>query len=304
MKNDMAKTSMNVIMNRDEIGASSQQLYAQFIYRILKIKELFNAQVTIGLFSPPLIFTGGSFKGLRAEMKDNIKFVDGMLFQASQFADVADNWGISFTIWDSEVSNNLNSGYPVSVKETGTAGILSLETKILYNMDNEDSCSNWIKADSKHIRTYPAPQMKSALNYDTYGIGNLANGALGYYFNISNIVEKNSTQVFIVSSCCKSGHGISILPINFDRVVSNYTARRLMTGKNATWINSKDEYMIPNLKHVLYKQWESDSIIYSLFNTASNQSSLRKVDYKIRKWDIYNQFFFMSKAELKKLALR
>lgn len=61
--------------------------------------------------------------------------------------------------------------------------------------------------------------------------------------------------------------------------------------------------MIPNLKDVLYKQWESDSIVYSLFNTASNQSSLRKVDYKTKKWDIYSQFFFMSKAELKKLSL-
>jgi len=42
--------------------------------------------------------------------------------------------------------------------------------------------------------------------------------------------------------------------------------------------------------------------VYSLFNTSSQQSSLRGIAYKGKKWDILNQFFFMDCDEIKTLA--
>ena len=79
-------------------------------------------------------------------------------------------------------------------------------------------------------------------------------------------------------------------------------ARRLITGKYADWTNGKDEYMIPNTEHPDYKRFEADSIVYSLFNTASNQSSLRNIDYNDKKWNIKNEFFWLSRNEMLELT--
>ena len=53
-----------------------------------------------------------------------------------------------------------------------------------------------------------------------------------------------------------------------------------------------------------YEQWNNDAIVYSLFNNSSQQSSLRQIDYKGKKWDIINHFFFMSIKQMKTLAIK
>lgn len=59
---------------------------------------------------------------------------------------------------------------------------------------------------------------------------------------------------------------------------------------------SKDE------RKALYSQYEKDSIVYSLFNNSSQQSSLRNIDYKDKKWDIKNEWFWLSKQTMIDLA--
>jgi hypothetical protein len=71
---------------------------------------------------------------------------------------------------------------------------------------------------------------------------------------------------------------------------------------NSTWKNKKDYYFEPNESHEQFNQFKYDSIVYSLFNSASNQSSLRQVTYKDKLWDIKNEFFWMSKEEMMELA--
>jgi hypothetical protein len=61
-------------------------------------------------------------------------------------------------------------------------------------------------------------------------------------------------------------------------------------------------YHIPNEQHPDYEQFTYDSIIYSTFNNRSYQSSLRQVDYKNQKWDIKNEFFWLSKSDIQHLA--
>ena len=53
-KSGMALTKINEIMSEEKIGKCSQQLYAQFMYRIPLIKRLFRAHVSIGMFTPSL----------------------------------------------------------------------------------------------------------------------------------------------------------------------------------------------------------------------------------------------------------
>ena len=89
------------------------------------------------------------------------------------------------------------------------------------------------------------------------------------------------------------------MPQNFEKCCALFTARKNIFGD---WINDKDEYIAPNEEHPQWKQFVADSVVYSLFNTSSNQSSLRQVEYKGKKWDIKNEFFFMSKENMLDLS--
>ncbi|MCF0126893.1 MAG: hypothetical protein HUJ68_14300 [Clostridia bacterium] len=94
-KADIAKTKISILMNEEGLDNASEQLYAQFLYKINSYKNF-----KLGLFSPVLYLTGDSYKNFREKILKDFNFKYGMLFQASHFADVKDNWGIGFTIWD------------------------------------------------------------------------------------------------------------------------------------------------------------------------------------------------------------
>jgi hypothetical protein len=75
---------------------SARQLYAQFLYKMAKLGGV------IVTFAPPLFLTGGSFKSFRKFWLSQFCFSEGILFQASEFADVNGQWGIMFSVWQNK----------------------------------------------------------------------------------------------------------------------------------------------------------------------------------------------------------
>jgi hypothetical protein len=304
-KQGVAITKMNTIMKNNNIGASSQQLYAQFLYRILLFKKKYGlTNLHIATFASPLFLTGGSYIKFRKSFLLEFKFESGVLFQASNFADVEGCWGISFSIWKGGESKKKDS-FHFNVMEICSSGdVIKSAIKKLYNLDNTQSCSDWIKEGLSKYTTDDAPQMSTAINIKQEGGGRLVQGALGYYVNVSNNIYKNVRDVYLLSSAASMAHGISVIEENFERVISNFAARRLITGKYIDWINDKDEYCIPGTTKKEYGEWLSDALVYCIFNIASNQGSLRGVEYKGGNWDIKNQFFFMSLDEIMQLSIK
>ena len=301
-KKGIAKTRINEMMLRDGIGSASQNIYAQFLYRIARLKEI-NPNFELAFFSPTLFLTGTAWKGFRKNFFDSFSFVNAIQFRADHFANVAANWGIMFSLWRNGICNNTNE-FPCKCIDCDSNGnIVEIGNKTIYNNDNGKSCSDWIKENIKGLKGVDAPQMMSALNYRDTGLlfGSLVEGALGYYVNIANNVNKNTQCIYLLSSCAAQGHGISILPQNFDRVAANFSARRLIASN---WMNWADEYMMPDTKDSRYAEFLNDSIVFSLFESKSNQSSLRSIEYKGKLWDIKNEFFWMSRNEVLDLADR
>lgn len=307
-KKNISNSSINKLMKKNKIGSCSQQLFAQFLYRILLFKQRYNlSDVVICLFSSPIFMTGSSFKKFREKFLANFKYEDAMLFDAQEFDGVSSGWGVSFSIWTTGKTNDRENFYH-HLKELSNGNnlpmnkIINFGSKRLYNLDYEKSFSDWIKEDVINLKTYDAPLLSSALVVKKHGYGRLAKNSFGYYVNSGNSVYDNNNDVYILSGCATRGHGISILPSNFNRVMANFAARKCITGKYANWKNNKDEYCIPDTNHKLYSEFISDAIIYSLFNTSSNQSALRNIRYKETLINIENQFFFMSNMDIRNLA--
>ena len=304
-KAGIAKTKINTMMLGDDIGSCSQNLYAQFLYRIIRIKKVFNlTNIHIGLFSPPLFMTGESWQNFRNLFLDNFKYEKGMYFKASHFADVKPRWGITFTIWSSGKTEN-KSDFEVATVDIEGTGVVETGTKVLYNLDGKMKASDWVKSEvtSKPV---DAPCMTNAINIknDQNVFGRLVPHAIGYMVSDTNKVNENALGVAMFSGYGCKGHnaGLSIMEDNFFRCMALFAARKLIKAVDGGWLNSKDEYMCPDTENPLYQEFCSDSVIFALFHSSSNQSSLRNITYHNRKWDIKNEFFYMSKEEMMNLA--
>ena len=299
-KTGIAKNVVNRRMLQEKSGRSSSHLVAQFMYKIMSLKKL-NSQISIAFFASPLYLTLKSFKKFRDKWGTNFQFSSGMLFQASHFADVKSQWGISFTIWKPGKVNDVNHKKVLLLKDVIDYKVKTIGMKKVYAA-NENVANEWMKGGIKKAHKKDMPPLMSAISYKQEQCkwsGGMLEGAIGCFLNESNNIGSNVTYVGLFSGAITIFSGGFIMPQNFRKVAALFTARKTIIP---TWINCKDEYLIPNTNHPEYNQWNEDAIIYSLFNSSSQQSSLRNITYKDKKWDIKNEFFFMSNKEMRKLA--
>ena len=296
-KSGIALTELNNMMKSESWGSSSQQLYAQFLYRLSKMNK---GNIKICLFSPPLFLSGGSYKEFRKNFLNSFGFDGGYLMNAGEFDGTSD-WGLSFTMWDNP--NDYKSDFSLMVKKSNEYGeVKYLFDKVIYNLDNKKECSKWVREEVKGLRTFDNPNFSSALSVKQLGRGKTTENSIGYFYNDNNNVAKNNQSVGLYSSANAAANGLSIIKNNYMKVSSLFCARRSVSSKYANWMNWCDEYMAPNESHPLWEQFQYDSLVYSLFESKSNQSSLRQINYKDKLWDIKNEFFWMSKDDMMSLA--
>lgn len=300
-KTGLAATKINLLMKQHKVGASSQQLYAQFMYRCMRIADLFGVLCNLALYSKCAVKCSPTFTGLRASMVERgMKNYASMMFCAADFADCSDQWGVLFSCWTN--GEDKQDTMLVSIKGIVDGTVQEMQKKHLYNLDKVLTLAKWVQPqDIKGNAVTNIIQVTSALNI-AKTLGNSVSNSIGYLVNKCNSIENNQQDVYITSAKCSREHGAHITKENFSRAAVCMTARRLITGKYADWTNGKDEYMVPNMEHSAYKRFEADSLVYSLFNTASNQSSLRDIEYDSKKWNIKNEFFWLSSDTMLALA--
>ncbi len=290
----LGNTAVNELM--DGYGGCQQQLYAQFIYRISKIKQLFNKKVHLGLFCPTNMLTGKQFNKLRNE--DAGSYINGFYFQASQFANVSSDWAIAFSLWGIGNKSDEES-FILDVAELGDNGEIEIiqRSKTLYSIGNK-GIQNMLKK-TKIGSTFDTHTMSSGLTITDKAF-KMPTDSLGYLFMDTPRVGYNTRFVTLIPRKMKGNKiAVSINKDNFDDCSVIYAVRKLISGKYSTWINNSDEYMEPDRNNEKYKQFEQDCIVYQLFHDVNNMTSLRGTDIDE---DIYNEFFWLSRETMLSLA--
>ncbi len=298
-KMNVAKNKLNAIMLKSGCGKSASQLYSQFLYRLTFYENIISC-----IYSPCLYLTGSAFTKFRNLFLSKFNFLDGFLFDATNFSDVSQDWGILFSIFKND-ENKIRKFFNVKIltlnKKTFT--IEKIGNKNIYNLDNQISGSDWVKKEIKLLdKKVLLPHLKSFNNISDRANQMVCENTLGVACFLSNNVYKNNMGVSFMSSIQTQGNAVislSIIKENFLNMNSLFTARKCIMPN---WINCKDEYLAPNEEHPSWQQFQYDSLVYSLFNNSSQQSSLRQVEYKGKLWDIKNEFFWLSKEKMKKLA--
>lgn len=195
--------------------------------------------------------------------------------------------------------------FKFDILENTEEGIVQVGEKEVYNLDGGEvvDIKKWLNADRKNLIKKDLPLLSSAIEVKEFGCGYGMDGIIGdmYYDNLT--IWKNATAVALFTSPFSSAHNVFVTKSNFHKAIQGFCARRLISSN--VW-NEKDEYMKPSdntLASEDYLQWSNDCLIYSLFDNQSFQSSLRQITYQGKQWDIKNEFFFMSKDEIKDLAV-
>jgi hypothetical protein len=299
--NKVEKGAGDTVTSRDmknDGWSGSSNLQAQFFYRIFGLSK---NNIHIGVFCKPNYLTSPSFIGFRKKFFSKFSFNKGFMFQASHFTDVSSVWGIHFAVFG---NNGMESNYDFThdlLNLDDNYEFIKLGEKNLYNTDNKTSLSDYNESINPKGDNIDFPKFSSALKIkdSVWGSG-LKSGTFATMVSNANNVAKNANSVYIVNGGVGENVGkVYLNSKNILDVLVTFSARKSISGD---WMNDKDEYLIPNVTHPLFNQYRFDSLVYSLFNSSSEQSSLRQASYKDQLWDIKNQFFWMSKEEMTNLA--
>jgi hypothetical protein len=285
-------------MKEKDLGASSQQLYAQFLFRCNQIAiEYGFREHTVATFSIHTFMCSGSYKPFRTWWYNRYEYKSGLIFNASHFADVSDRWGVAFTVWNSPGITASYKTLPMSVMDVENFQPIIVSTKQVYNSDDREA-SRWVRETVKGLKGVDAPQMSSGLKVKegTQCRGLNSPQALLYVTSGGNNVSKSDDSVFCTSSCSSMANGFSVLPSNLFRSVALFSARLLT--EDTRWDCYQDEYLVPDTTTPGYDQWIGDCHIYALcYPRRNNCTSMRDVLYKGNKWSIKNHWFWMTRQD-------
>lgn len=187
--------------------------------------------------------------------------------------------------------------YPcdLMVRTDDGLGVVTIGQHTYYNLDGKVKMSDWVRGElpkcSKSVCTTDG--IKCATSKSAKVRGMTCAGSLGYFVNNSNNVCESAQYVILTSLPHSHGSGFNLLPENFDRAVSGFSARRLVVDN--VW-NHQDCYMAPDTEHPKYAEWQKDCYIFSMFESKSNQTSIKgEVDGEA--YDFVNNFYPFTKKE-------
>lgn len=287
IKSEISNSLVKNEMKNLNLDKASEQLYAQFIFKFVKKPNNFQ----LCMFTPPLYLCGESFSNLRKMIFDKKSFNKGFLMDAANFADVK-SWGLSFTILKNKTENISVNEFNLDILESDSDfNIFQTSVKTVYNTDSLDTANDWVKVKTSKI-CVERNTLSAALT-KTDKKKKISKNALGFFVCDTNSVYGVGNGTGVLSSKISNNFGgTEIVPENFNKVVSLFTARKSIT---ADWKNWYDSFIRPNENGYCYEQFQTDSIIYFLFNSKSLQSSFNDCEIK-------NEFFWMSVYKMKELA--
>ena len=300
--------SVNTQMKCYKMGGSSGELYTQFLFKLLLFKLKYpETTIRIGIFSPYKYLFRPSFRDFRKIFFKNFTLISGFMFNANWFEGVNHQWGVSFLL-HSEGELDPNNMILECKEYNGNVYTIGYKK---VEVSEHPSISNWLR--KKTLSSSPQTLFRGKKNYIPLSSAfNTTQRKDAYIWEVENLlgsinrmdahsIGAPKSTVFLTSGGTIAQDCLPITHSNLHDVCSVFTS---FMSPTINWFDYSDRHSLPNTSHPDYPQWSNDCIVYSLFNNTSNLSSLRQIDYKGKKWDVKNEFFFLSLEEMRELATK
>ena len=321
IKAGVSHNEVNRIMlqSRNE-GHAAGELYTQFMYRVRMLADVFGYTKNLYMFFFSKNFlTTPSFSGFTNALKRDYRYLGGFMLNAGEFKGTSSAWGIVFTGWG--VSSEGTIGIPMlDVKETDqNRAVKTISQWKANSTSKKDVISSLLGAPPmSRLGRDEYPTTKNGLSItDGSNRSTYTTDSIGYLLNTSDTVQKSDKQTAYFSLAYNHGDGRPVEPNTILYASTVFSVRKSFYEKirqqKLLWVRDKDVFPAPSKEFQASDEWVpfmDDCLVYSLFASGSNQTSLRDYEYGVevdgvtpKKWRINNEFYWESKEFIRELAI-
>lgn len=278
---------------------SKMELFTQFMYRMILVKDFFDYDEDddfhLFLFSNNYLTSIG-FKNFVEKVTNQLHFDQGFLIQGGEFNTAKDSWNIIFSHWSSHGNKNQQK-FPFDVLQSTKKGAVEkISTWEAKKIDENNTLSGWFKEIPQGKKSIDKPGTKNGIDAPTSKTdrSRMSKDALGVLMQAGDALNDARMYVSIFTMGASRGNGRDINKDNFSRACVDFSVKRSVyidvDNKKELWIRDKDIFTTPS-KDLLTPEFIADCVVFSLFDTQSNQTSLRDYEYKGKSYTVVNEFF-------------
>jgi hypothetical protein len=331
----VSATDVGASMGREKFG-KSQQVHVQFLYKItaLATERLGKRDVYNAIFVPTNTWCGPKNRKFLDYYCQRWELLRGFVFPASVFQGTkGTKFGISFTLWKLRKRPLCKLGddqRSFTMELRSEPDVVAGETPVYFVEDESKLINGWCRDEklSAHFKRGKAagkaeskmcPPLSSGLKVATTAkarLDKLPPNAIGYMLCNSNAVNTNAMQVSLFTSALAQANGFPVLKVQSDglnvspqrqfdhllRAAASFFVRRSLSS---SWKNFHVEQMAPTVcsgERDAFVTWSVNCAVFCLFESKSQQSSMRGLHYKGTTFDVQNEFFFLSSQTMRELA--
>lgn len=221
---------------------------------------------------------------------------------------------VSFTLWKFG-KPTLSKELPLNLMARSEAAVVSLGTvKTFYGLQNE-FLNEWWKVDCTKSDMQVCPPLSNAMTLfkgkiTASTLTKLPKGSIGYFHSGSPTIKENNQQVYILSSVRANGHGNALVNSStghgplLKAFAAFFVRRSVLLPPSMMWKVGHINIRKPSADamNTDFVTWSTNCSVFACFNSKSLQASMRKVGFENSVYHIYNEFFFLSREEMKELA--
>jgi hypothetical protein len=300
-------------MKKLKLHMAVQDLYSNFIFRIMNLfsnkpnRKLF-------MFTKTTHLRGNGFSKFRELLLSKSELTDNFCFDSKYFEGASGGWPVMFSYHDFEKVNSSDI-YGKFIK-INNENKIEFDKNELFYIPGDESILSWMKSNvnrreliEHNIALTMPTTLKKFDDHKKFAINYLGDVA------IETLVRGYSGHRGIYSapySQSNRGLGMPISDLNLYEAISYNSVRALI---KPNLYNEGSDFLKPDESNTKYEEFKYDSLVYSLFENQSYQSSLRKVGYDAQgnpinyptasqkgNINVYNEWFFLPQSEISDLA--
>jgi hypothetical protein len=281
-KDSVSMTSVRSLMNVENYGEASRELFTQFLFRISK--EFKGKQAYLCMFSPLKYINSNNDQKIRDGFFQ-YTYERGFIFPSKAFQGTTAAFPVGFIIWNLAKQKHLKKQQ--IILDVFNLEVEKIGTKLVPSVNREQMLNKWCprpKWDGRSVMPTFSSGIK-VMDENKDKRNHIAPGFLcSLCSNGDDLQHQNS--VFILSAPYANAGAFSVTPENFDKAMVLYTVKKL-PEKN--WANDKDMFYAPSFE--LSSEFTHDCVVWAAFSAKNNCAALKNVKYQGDVWHIANNMY-------------
>lgn len=288
-KDAVSMTAVRELMNNEDLGETSRELFAQFLWRISR--DFQNKTAHLGMFSTLKYINANNDQKMRDSFF-RYRFERGFCFPATTFQGNKGKFPIGFLVW--------NLSEDISLQDQSiTLDVFNLNFekegfKDFPSVNRTEALSKWVP---RPRTSRILPPLTSAISVGDSHKDVRDKVANGFLFSLmangNDFQHQNLTS--LLSGPYVSAGAFSVTAENFEKAMVMHAVRKV---PKATWLNDRDQWMAPTVEPLDY-DFVTDCVIWSIFSSSNVTASISDIEYKGSTYDLRNALFPFPLSEVR-----